>query len=231
MPNVSSLPSAVDCVLFDAGGVLVHPDWRVVQEVVVDAGGEAAVDALIAGEHAQWAAMDVPDISSGRDNARASVFLDGVMERAGVSAAARARAMPVLDEIRGRGFLWDYVPAHVPVALAALRARGVRLGVVSNANGRMPEKLVRLGLAGYFDTIVDSGLEGVEKPDRRLFEVALGRMGVEAVRCAFVGDLYHIDVVGALGAGLFPVLVDKAWLRGDLDVMRIRKLTEIGVRT
>ena len=227
MRPVSSLPRGIDCVLFDAGGVLVHPDWRSVRDVVAEAGGQADVERLIAGEHAQWASMDVPAISSGRDNTRASVFLDGVMARAGVPGDVRAVAMPVLDEIRGRGFLWDYVPVHVPGALAALRASGFRLGVVSNANGRMPEKLARLGLAGFFDTIVDSGIEGVEKPDRRLFDIALERMGVEASRCAFVGDLYHIDVVGARGAGLFPVLVDKAWLRGELDVMRIRKLTDL----
>lgn len=227
MRTVSSLPPSVRCVLFDAGGVLVHPDWREVQAIVVKAGGQVAVDDLIAAEHAQWAAMDTPDITKTRDDVRASVFLDGVMARAGVTVDVRARAMPVLDEVRGRGFLWDYVPRHVPGALAALRAQGLRLGVVSNANGRMPEKLVRLGLADAFDTIVDSGLEGVEKPDRRLFDIALTRMAVEASKTVFVGDLFHIDVVGARGAGLFPVLVDKAGLRPGVDVMRIRRLTEL----
>jgi FMN phosphatase YigB (HAD superfamily) len=194
--------------------------------VIAEAGGTAAIEALIASEHAQWFAMDTPDIATGRDNARASVFLDGVMARAGVALDVRARAMPVLDEVRGRGYLWDYVPAHVPVALTALRERGFRLGVVSNANGRMPEKLVRLGLAGQFDTIVDSGIEGVEKPDPRLFDIALARMGADRARTVFVGDLYHIDVVGAQRAELSPVLVDKAGLR-TVDVPAIRRLTEL----
>ena len=65
----------------------------------------------------------------------------------------------------------------MPAALEPLRGR-FRLGVVSNANGTVRAKLARVNLARFFETIVDSHEEGIEKPDPRLFQIALARMGV-----------------------------------------------------
>ena len=60
-------------------------------------------------------------------------------------------------------------------ALEALRARGLRLVVVSNANGTLRAHLDRLDLTRRFDCVLDSADEGVEKPDPRFFEIALER--------------------------------------------------------
>jgi FMN phosphatase YigB (HAD superfamily) len=62
-------------------------------------------------------------------------------------------------------------------SLAALRAAGFKLVVVSNANGTLHCAFDRLGPTSAVDLIVDSFLEGVEKPDPRFFRIALERSG------------------------------------------------------
>jgi FMN phosphatase YigB (HAD superfamily) len=98
---------------------------------------------------------------------------------------------------------------------------------VSNANGTVRAKLGRVGLAGFFEIIVDSHDEGIEKPDPRIFHLALRRMGVKAAEAAYVGDLYHVDVVGAEAAGLRPFLLDPFGLHGERPVARLRALDEL----
>src|SRR6267142_767451 len=102
------------------------------------------------------------------------------------------------------------LPDEVHPTLAALRARGFKLVVVSNANGRLRYLFDRLGLSGSLDGLFDSYDEGVEKPDPRFFRRALERTGAEAQSTIHVGDFYHIDVAGARAAGITPVLLDVA---------------------
>ena len=112
-------------------------------------------------------------------------------------------------------------------ALAALRARGLRMVVVSNANGTLRAHLDRLGLTPRFDFVLDSADEGVEKPDPRFFEIALERSGAVRETTIHVGDLYYVDVVGARAAGLRGVLLDEGNLRPDADCPRVRSLDEL----
>jgi putative hydrolase of the HAD superfamily len=119
------------------------------------------------------------------------------------------------------------VPPHVVPALDALRARGLRLVVVSNANGTLLAHMARLGMSGRFDHILDSQDEGVEKPDPRFFEIALERSGARRDTTIHVGDLYYVDVVGARTAGLRGVLLDEADLRPDADCPRVRSLAAL----
>src|SRR6185436_412018 len=135
-----------------------------------------------------------------------------------------------LEELHGYhrdANLWELVPPAVPGALAALRARGLRLTVVSNANGRLRHLFDRVGLAGSVDCLLDSCDEGVEKPDPRLFEIALERSGGAAETTIHVGDLYEVDVVGARVAGIRGVLYDTADLYADADCPRVRSLADL----
>jgi putative hydrolase of the HAD superfamily len=119
------------------------------------------------------------------------------------------------------------VPDGLPGTLERLRAAGLKLAVVSNANGKVQHLLDRLHLAPYFDVVLDSQVEGVEKPDRRIFEIALERTGARAAETVHVGDLYHVDVEGARGAGLAAVLLDAADLYAGFDCPRIRTIREL----
>ena len=75
--------------------------------------------------------------------------------------------------------------------------------------------------------MLDSADEGVEKPDPRLFEIALARSGARAETTLHVGDLYSVDVVGARSAGLHAVLLDAADLYEEIDCPRVRSLDHL----
>jgi putative hydrolase of the HAD superfamily len=68
---------------------------------------------------------------------------------------------------------------------------------------------------------------GVEKPDPRIFRMALERMGIEPEDAVYVGDVYEIDVVGARAAGMRAYLIDPLMRLGHLDCDRIASLTEL----
>jgi putative hydrolase of the HAD superfamily len=90
--------------------------------------------------------------------------------------------------------------------LEALRARGLALGLVSNGRvDTQAAKVARLGLEPLLDAVLISEREGVRKPDRRIFERALGRLGAAPAEAWHVGDHPHADVAGARAAGLTAV--------------------------
>lgn len=104
--------------------------------------------------------------------------------------------------------LWNIVDEDSRAAVCALKERGVRVAVISNADGVVEQLLLSHGWEDYFEFVVDSALVGASKPDPRIFEIALNRMGVDAAEAAYVGDIPAIDVRGAARAGMRPVLYD-----------------------
>lgn len=114
----------------------------------------------------------------------------------------------------------------VPV-LERLRDAGLRLGVVSNFEAWLERLLEELGVRAYFDVSVISGVEGMEKPDPRIFRLAMERAGAEPSRSVFVGDLPEFDVDPALALGMFPVLIDRRGRYPDATVPRIVSLSEL----
>jgi putative hydrolase of the HAD superfamily len=86
-------------------------------------------------------------------------------------------------------------------AVAALRARGLELAVISNWDIGLEEHLELIGAAPLFSTIVTSAEAGAAKPDPAIFRLALERLGVEASRTLHVGDEPE-DEEGACSAGM-----------------------------
>jgi HAD superfamily hydrolase (TIGR01509 family) len=103
---------------------------------------------------------------------------------------------------------WPLYP-DVLATLIALRAAGVRLGVISNWETWCEQLIVDLELAPLLDVALISGTLGIEKPDPRLFRLALERMGVRADRAVHVGDDPERDCAGAHAVGITPVLLDR----------------------
>jgi HAD superfamily hydrolase (TIGR01509 family) len=101
------------------------------------------------------------------------------------------------------------VPPENLETLAALRARGLKLGLVSNAHflpALMLEDFERLGLAQYMDAIVTSSQLGVRKPHPAIFERVLAELGVSPGEALFVGDKVREDVQGPKALGMRAVL-------------------------
>jgi putative hydrolase of the HAD superfamily len=127
-----------------------------------------------------------------------------------------------LQSMHARDHLWTHVGPGTLPALEAILDAGYRLAVVSNADGRVEALLERVGLASYFEFVVDSEVVGVAKPDPRIFGIALGRLGTPPRRTLYVGDLYAVDVRGARAAGMEALLLDPFDQLGHwTDVRRI----------
>ena len=89
----------------------------------------------------------------------------------------------------------------------------MKLVVVSNANGTLQAHMRRVGLAPHFDVVIDSHDEGVEKPDPRLFQIALERAGARPESTVHVGDIYQMDVRrGACRRDCARLLLDETGL-------------------
>lgn len=220
----------LDTVFLDAGGVLVHPNWHRVAEALAGHGVTVEAAALFAAEPHAKREMDLGSLMARTsDQQRGWIYFEAVLRHAGVPVGDGARA--ALADVRAYHDVhnvWEHVPADVLPTVEALRALGVRLVVVSNANGRLHTMFERVGLGGRFDVVLDSHDFGVEKPDPRLFQLALEASGASAASTVHVGDFFHIDVVGARGAALADaVLVDPADLYGDADCARITALPDL----
>jgi putative hydrolase of the HAD superfamily len=215
-------------ILFDVGGTLAFPSFARIAAALADAGHPAAAAELARADAEVRFAMDRPEvIGATTDQQRFRRYLEALGRAAGVDPLPD-RVFEALDAYHRVHNLWEEIPPDVPGALERLGS-GFRLGVVSNANGTVRAKLGRVGLARFFEVIVDSHDEGVEKPDPRIFQLALRRMGVEPAEAAYVGDLYHVDVVGAQAAGLRPFLLDPFGLHAARAVARVRALDELAV--
>ncbi|KAJ2732491.1 Haloacid dehalogenase-like hydrolase domain-containing protein 3 [Coemansia sp. BCRC 34962] len=98
----------------------------------------------------------------------------------------------------------------VPRVLSYLQRKGVRLGVVSNMDERAECVLGLLGIRRYFDFVLTSISVGVEKPDKRLFEMAMGAVDVRPYDALHVGDSERLDYLPARSAGMEARLVDRS---------------------
>jgi putative hydrolase of the HAD superfamily len=86
----------------------------------------------------------------------------------------------------------------------------------------------KLGLEPYLDFVVTSEEVGSDKPKPPIFLAALDRAGVNASEAAHIGDQYEIDVVGARGAGIKPILIDRYDIYPEVsDCPRFHSLTEL----
>jgi putative hydrolase of the HAD superfamily len=124
----------------------------------------------------------------------------------------------------GTASAWEIHP-EVKEALGALARSGVRLGVVSNWDHRLPGLLTKLGLARLLGSITYSEKVGVEKPDKRIFLQALAELGVEPAAALHVGDGRLEDVEGAVAAGMKALHLTRNTDGGDLrDLIRLPEL-------
>jgi putative hydrolase of the HAD superfamily len=106
--------------------------------------------------------------------------------------------------------------ASTHALLEALRARGLKLGLVSNTASPLwllEPVLERQGLVERMDAIVLSAEVGKRKPHPAIFERALDELGVEAGDALFVGDRVEADVLGASRVGM--ATVQAFWFRAD----------------
>jgi len=232
--RMASLGDPPAAVLLDAGGVFVLPDpdrilgafaraeCAVEREVLTAAHYRAAVRF---GTHldveANWADVWLD-------------YLQTYVAECGVPPDWREGAHSHLDSEFADAALWIEPVPESREGLQALADTGVRLGIVSNADGMMAQRLARLelcqvgpGTGVEIECVVDSGDVGIMKPDPRIFEAAVDLLGLPVDQVWYVGDMPAIDVVGARRAGLRPFLMDPLGLHLGADYDRVPSLAAL----
>ncbi|HEX6539104.1 MAG TPA: HAD family hydrolase [Candidatus Dormibacteraeota bacterium] len=215
----------VAAVLFDYGGTLVtfhRPD------AALDA-AFAGIERLLRdrGQAPPPSRVLLTDVHDRVENAFAAHQRSGRLEEINLAAEARHAYADLglelddelLDEVlhMEQEAWWQGVtvdPEAVPT-LDALRSRGLRVGLCSNAPYRvrsMHDQLAHFGLDGHLDSVTFSGQVGWRKPSPRIFQAATEALGVAAARTVMVGDSLSDDVDGARNAGMQAV-----WLRRGTD--------------
>ncbi len=113
-------------------------------------------------------------------------------------------------------------------AMKMLEEQDLVMGLLTNLDRDMKPLCSRLGLDPYLSFIVTSGEVGVDKPHPSIFQAALRQAGVDASVALHVGDQYQSDVIGAKGAGIRPILIDRRDVFSEIsDCPRIRHLSQL----
>ena len=184
-------------ITFDAGQVLVELDLDFLSRRLSERGLEVGVSALAEAAPAAWRTHDERVAAGASQPWRA--FMASLLGGAGARDVG-----PIVE------WLWSEQPRanlfRKPIAemvelARELAARGARVAVLSNSEGRLAELLREISIDDPFSVIVDSGRLGFAKPDRRIFDHTLDALGVTGADPIHIGDSWAADIVGARDAG------------------------------
>ncbi|MGV7221440.1 MAG: HAD-IA family hydrolase [Nitrospinales bacterium] len=110
--------------------------------------------------------------------------------------------------------------------LQHLKSRGVKLGVVSNWDSRLPQILGSMELAQYFDFILASTVIGSAKPDSFIFEEAIRLSGFSPGEACHIGDEIKADYHGARQVGIDSIIIDRKETH-QKDIVTIKSFNEL----
>ena len=231
-----ALVDDVDMLCLDAGNTVIFLDHARLAELVGAAGHRVTAEVLERTEgeaktlaetgallDVAWSYRDRPG-ASGWGKMVGTIALRGGLDKAKVPDLLDAAWL-----VHEKKNLWCKVPEGLGDALDAMRAVGVKVAIISNSEGMLDRLFTELDVLRHFDLVVDSGKVGVEKPDPRIFEIALARFGVAPSRALMLGDTFATDIVGARAAGIRAALVDPHEHMGlrHRDVPRVPGVVEV----
>lgn len=214
----AALVENVDVLCLDAGNTIIFLDHPRIARFLAARGVDATADALVRAEGLAKRGLE----GAGDSLVRVRWSHDGAPGALGWGVVlgttiARGAGVPeervpaLLDALWGEHLeknLYSLVPDGLVPALERARAQGVKVAVVSNSEGMLARLFEELALTGAVDTIVDSGLLGIEKPDPRIFAAALDAFSARPDRALHLGDTFATDVAGARAAGIRTALID-----------------------
>jgi putative hydrolase of the HAD superfamily len=226
---------SIRTVLFDFDGTLVfhQPDsFEVIRDFCADIGQPLSQKAERLGRRTRHEYFVDPIIRDQLTGLSSQEFWEHfnrhLLEAICVEGDLEQLATEVTDRFSELTLCY-HCPEASCLTLSELRARGYRLGLITNRVNveRFHELLDQMSLWSHFDLVLASGEIGVSKPNPQIFEVALERIGASAQESLYVGDNYWADVVGARRAGVTPVLLDPHLLFPEASCLSLERLDEL----
>jgi putative hydrolase of the HAD superfamily len=233
----------IDAVVFDYGQTLL--DFHRTEDALLDAYGRirSLVVDTVAHDDVPAPAELVEVVASAVDRiVRASYdeeriqeldlvgLFDDALHAIGLELSPDAvRTIVSLDHAAYTSSL--VLPDDTVAVLTALRDRGVRVGLVSNAHllgDLMRSDLEMLGLAPLLDAGVFSSELGHRKPDPLIFRHVVDRLGADPAATLMVGDRVRDDIRGARAAGLGGALLTHQYRAEEPDGTETAVITHLG---
>jgi len=222
-------------ILFDVGGTLIHFNHNKLARYYATAAAERGNPIPLAQISAVLTQLerDLPTLTQQRALSLEKEFgksfwddfyAEGFRRMGIVSDTSRAVA-----EIRERFMRGEFETVFDDTlpALDALKARNVPMGIVSNFSPNLEDVLRQQGIHDYFQFFVVSAIAGVEKPNPKIFDLAVDAAQRPRAEIVYVGDSVFHDMDGARAADLAGILVDRANLYRDYPGMRVENLPEV----
>jgi putative hydrolase of the HAD superfamily len=231
----------IEIVFFDAGETLLrpHPSFpELFAETARRAGGEVTVEAVaeaqsrlaphlfdLAAEEGADEPLRYEGSSLSAEGSRRfwTHLYERLLAELGLADDGLATRLFEVFSDSSSYKLFDDVPG----TLEQIKGAGYRLGLISNFESWLDEMLVELEVGHHFDPAIISGVVGVEKPDVRIYELALQRAGVAPENAVHVGDSPGMDVEPATEVGMHAVLLDRLNRYAGSPGHRVASLEEL----
>ncbi len=222
-------------LIFDVGGTLLHFDHVRMQQVYLNAARARGIslDPVRVGAVLESLEFELPTLAQHRALSLEEDFGKAFWEdfyaegfrRLGVNADVSEVVAQIREQFM-RGEFEVLFDDTLP-ALQALRARSVPMGILSNFSPNLEDLLRKLGIHEYFDFFIVSSVAGLEKPDKRIFDLAVRAANRPRDRIAYIGDSIFHDIEGARAAGIEGILIDRGNRHSDFAGVRVQNLSEL----
>jgi HAD superfamily hydrolase (TIGR01509 family) len=210
-------------IFFDVGNTLLFPNWKRILAPLRARGIQPELDQLRAIERETKKKFD-DRVTEGRvDLGFWQGFFADLLAALGVDDPTLAEEMTAATRLSAN---WDRVRPGTRETLESIGQRH-KIGVISNADGKIKDVLATCGIADCFLTITDSGLVGHEKPHPAIFAAALREMNAQAEEALYVGDVYSVDYLGATRSGMQAILFDVSGAYRERGLPRVESLDEL----
>lgn len=214
-------------VIFDLGLTLIRTESfpEIYMRILARFGVIASLDDIVTAQEATEREADTSTYDESRRKEFWTAYNASLLKKLGVSENVVFLAEKI-DEL-----WWDcshvQLYSDVEPTLSHLKARGLKLGLVSNGFTKdLDHILDEMGLKKWFDTIVCIESCNCAKPNKEIFLYALDKLGLEPNEAVFVGDSVKQDYEGAFNVGIRPFLVDRAG-KHPRHFNKITSLTEL----
>ena len=111
--------------------------------------------------------------------------------------------------------------------LNSLRKLNLKLGLISNMDKSGSEILDEFNLSSYMDVCITSKEAEVEKPDSKIFNMALSKLDIDATNSIYIGDQILSDIEGAKNSKMLPILIDRESSHTDYQGQKISDLSQL----
>jgi putative hydrolase of the HAD superfamily len=215
---------SIEVVFFDVGNTLLFPDHEKTLAPLWSRGIRPTEAQLYAAERfARWEMDRMVAQTRKVDQQYWETYYSQLVRELGIVDPSITSELVSLARTSSN---WSRMRPGTKQVLAAAKQK-YRLGVISNSDGHMAERLETLGLGEFFEHVIDSGNVGHEKPAPQIFQAALAAMSVAADRAVYIGDIYSIDYLGAQNVGMHSVLMDIAGAYVSKSLPRIESLDRL----